>query len=329
MAAALLLSPLLAGCDRPQDARREHENPVRSTTRDVEFVPPPFKPLHLKHPLGTVTIERLPQRVAALDMNEVDFLDQLGIGIVGMPKEYVPHFLARYASAADVNDLGALVQPNLESVHAARPDLILAGPLQAGQYKELNEIAPTLYFDVNDVDGRPAHIAAIKEHLLMLGRIFGKDTLAQEKAAALDAMVAQAGRLIHDRPERAMVLLHNNGAFSSFGRQSRYGFVFDVLGVKPVDESLSTNLHGQPVSSEFIHRLDPDIVYVIDRGAVMERRPAVNADSLANPLLRQTRAWKSGRVVVVDAEAWYVTAASPSALSIMIEDVLKPYRPAQ
>jgi hypothetical protein len=28
------------------------------------------------------------------------------------------------------------------------------------------------------------------------------------------------------RPEKALIVLHNNGAFSAFGVQSRYGFVF-------------------------------------------------------------------------------------------------------
>ncbi|MFP3711997.1 ferric anguibactin-binding protein, partial [Paraburkholderia sp. SIMBA_009] len=70
-------------------------------------------------------IDRQPERVVALDMNEVDFLDLLGVPVAGMPKDFVPHFLARYRDAPHVRDTGAIVQPNLERVHAARPDLIL------------------------------------------------------------------------------------------------------------------------------------------------------------------------------------------------------------
>ncbi|MEG0003976.1 MAG: ferric anguibactin-binding protein, partial [Comamonas sp.] len=36
---------------------------------------------------------------------------------------------------------------------------------------------------------------------------------------------------------------------------------------------------------------------------------------------------KNGRVVFVDAQAWYVTAASPTSVRIVIDDVLKAYRP--
>ncbi|MBN9341721.1 MAG: ABC transporter substrate-binding protein, partial [Comamonadaceae bacterium] len=170
------------------------------------------------------------------------------------------------------------------------------------------------------------HIEVVREHLLTLGRIFGKELLAQQKAAQLDAQVQQARRVTEGRAERALIVLHNNGAFSAFGQQSRYGFVFSALGVQPASAAVESSLHGQPVSSEFIQQADPDILYVVDRTAVMERRPVMNAQQLANPLLRQTKAWKSGRVVFADADAWYITGASPASLQRLIDDVVRGYR---
>ncbi|MGB6098934.1 siderophore ABC transporter substrate-binding protein [Comamonas thiooxydans] len=284
-----------------------------------------YEPISIRHKLGTTLIKRLPQRVAALEMNEVDFLDQLGVPVAGMVKDYVPHFLAKYKGDAKVQDLGAIVQPNLERVHALRPDLILMTSLQAGKYEELAEIAPALYYEVDFKNSEKGHIEVVKNHLLTLGRIFNREGLASAKAAELDAQVQQVRRITQGRPERAMIVLHNNGAFSSFGLQSRYGFVFSALGVKPASSALETSLHGQPISSEFIQQADPEILYVVDRTAVMERRPVINADGIANPLLRQTKAWKNGRVVFVDADAWYTTGASPSSLKLLFSDVLKGY----
>ena len=63
---------------------------------------PAFAPLTVRHKLGTTVIRKLPVRVAALDMNEVDFLDQLGVPVAGMPKDFVPDFLAKYKDAPDV-----------------------------------------------------------------------------------------------------------------------------------------------------------------------------------------------------------------------------------
>ncbi|RYG12345.1 MAG: ferric anguibactin-binding protein [Burkholderiales bacterium] len=235
-----------------------------------------YAPVTVQHKLGTTVIAKLPRRVAALDMNEVDFLDQLGVPVIGMPKDFVPDFLQKYRDAPDVQDLGSIVQPNMERVHAARPDLVLMTSLQANHYKELSEIAPTIQFDVDYRNSQTRHIEVIREHLTTLGQIFGKQELA--------------------------------------------------LGVKPAGPAAQTGLHGQPVSSEFIQQANPDIVYVIDRTAVMQRRPVMDAKSMGNPLLQQTNAWKNGRVVFVDPQAWYVMGASPTSLAIVIDDVLKGYR---
>ncbi len=287
---------------------------------------PAFAPITIVHKLGTTVIEQRPRRVAVLDMNEVDFLDQLGVPVAGMVKDYVPHFLTRYKEDQGIRDLGAIVQPNLEHIHALQPDLILMTSIQASHYQELSQIAPTLHYDVDYQNSESKHIDVVKQHLLTLGRIFDKDDIASRKAQELDAKVADARKVTQDRPEKALIVLHNNGAFSSFGVRSRYGFVFDALGVKPASSAIEAGLHGQPISSEFIQQANPDIIYVVDRTAVMEHRPVMTAEQMANPLLRQTNAWKNGRVVFVDADAWYITAASVTSLKRVIDDVLKGYQ---
>ena len=76
---------------------------------------------------------------------------------------------------------------------------------------------------------------------------------------------------------------------------------------------------------EWLQQANPDIIYVVDRTAVMEHRPVMTAEQMSNPLLRQTKAWKNGRVVFVDADAWYITAASVTSLKRVIDDVLRGY----
>lgn len=282
-------------------------------------------PITVEHELGTTVITHRPQRVAVLDMNEADFLDKLDVPIAGMVKDYIPHYLSKYKEDTKVEDLGAIVQPNMERIHALHPDLILMTPLHAANYKELSEIAPTLHFDVN-FNNSQHHIASVKDHLLTLGRIFNKESLAKEQATQLDKRVKEVQDFTKNRPEKALVVLHNNGAFSNFGLQSRYGFIFNDLGVKPASTVTEASLHGQPISSEFIQQADPDILYIVDRTAVMEHRAVINPDDVSNPLLRQTKAWKNGRVVFVDADAWYIAAASPTSLNIIMDDVLKGYK---
>jgi iron complex transport system substrate-binding protein len=79
--------------------------------------------------------------------------------------------------------------------------------------------------------------------------------------------VAHARTVTQARPEKALIVLHNNGAFSAFGVQSRYGFVFDALGVKAGQHGCRGGLARTAHFSEFIQQANPDIIYVVDRTA--------------------------------------------------------------
>ncbi|WP_283176335.1 siderophore ABC transporter substrate-binding protein [Gemmobacter sp. 24YEA27] len=291
----------------------------------AETEPQQFLPVTIEHALGTTVIESRPERVVALDMNELDFLDRLDVPVVGTAKDFVPHFLAKYRDDPAVADVGMIVQPNVEKVHALHPDLILMTSLQAAHYPEMSSFAPVIHYDVDYRDSSSGHIQVVEDHFLTLARIFGKEDLAKDEIAALEARIAALRGLTEGRPERALLVLHNNGGFSAFGLKSRYGFVFDAFGVKAANEAAETGLHGQPVTSEFIQATNPDIIYVIDRTAVMEHRPVLDAATIENPLLRETAAWKAGKVIFVDPEAWYTTAASITPLEIIIDDIRKGY----
>lgn len=314
LALTLIAAISLSGCDK---------KPAADANQGAQKL---ATPIVVKHELGTTSIAYHPQRAAVLDMNEADFLDQLSIPIAGMPKDYVPHFLQKYKDDQQVQDLGAIVQPNMERIYTLKPDIILMTPLQANQYQALSKIAPTVHYDINFNNSQQHHIKAIKAHLITLGQIFNQQQLATQKVDALDAKLAEVRKITANRPEKALVVLHNNGAFSNFGVQSRYGFVFNAFGVKSASTVVDTSLHGQPISSEFIKQADPDILYIVDRTAVMEHRPTIDAERMSNPLLRQTKAWKNGKVVFVDADAWYITAASPTSMHILIDDVIKGYQ---
>ena len=312
---AVAVAAGLQGCDKPS---AQASAPVAAHTH--------YEPIKIEHPLGSTMITQLPQRVVAFDMSELDTLDQLDAPVVGIAKDYVASFLTQYRDNPNIMDLWSTIQPNLERLHALKPDLILISPLQAQSYAELSQIAPTLYDDVDLTNQHGNLFATAKDHLMTLGRILGKEALARQKVAQMDAKVEQTRRVTDGRPEKALIVLHNNGAFTSYGVKSRYGFIFDTLGVKPASTDIEAGLHGQPISNEFIQQADPDILYVIDRTAVMERRPALDMKSLDNPLLRKTKAWTNGRVIFVDAQTWYLCTVSATCLGRMADEVVQGYK---
>ncbi|WP_394181050.1 siderophore ABC transporter substrate-binding protein [Marinomonas posidonica] len=308
---------LIYGCD--QQKNNMHDTNITQSSKND------FAPMTIEHRLGTITLQHRPHRVAALGMNDVDLLNVLDISVAGMPKDFAPEYLSDYVNDPEIVDLGAIVQPNMDRIYSLKPDLILISPLHASHYEQLSKLAPTLYFDVNYKDSGSNHFDIVKDHLLTLGKIFGKEALAKRKASELEAKVANAKSIIQNHSDKAMIVIHNNGAYRFLGEKSRYGFVFEALGVQPVYSPMEAGLHGQPISSEFIYENNPDIIYVLDRTAVMEKHSGLNLENMDNPLLRQTNAWKNNRVIFVDSEAWYITGAGVTSLEIIIDDVLKGY----
>ena len=100
---------LLTGCEPNTGANMAKERPSAEA-------------MTLNHSLGETIIESTPKRVIALDMNAVDTLNQLNIPVIGMPKDFIPHFLPSYKNNPNVQDLGAIIQPNLERVYSLNPD---------------------------------------------------------------------------------------------------------------------------------------------------------------------------------------------------------------
>ncbi|MBP6707157.1 MAG: ferric anguibactin-binding protein, partial [Achromobacter sp.] len=65
-ASAMVVAAVLAGCgDGPAEAPKAAKALAA--------------PVTVKHQLGTTTVANVPRKVAVLDMNEADFLDQLGV----------------------------------------------------------------------------------------------------------------------------------------------------------------------------------------------------------------------------------------------------------
>ncbi|WP_034387909.1 siderophore ABC transporter substrate-binding protein [Comamonas composti] len=321
LVAALTLACMLQGCQREQ-TEAPPSGPVNTATSQAPAND--AKSIEIQHKLGSTVAPANPQRVVAYDMSVLDSLDQLGISIAGMPKDYVPNYLTTYKRDAAIADVGSVLQPNLEKLHATKPDLILISPLVAWSYEDLSKIAPTIYFDIDFMNAHGGFIKGAAEQLTTLGRVFGVEDRARDKIDEINQKVAAAKTVTKGRPERALIVMYNNGSFTAFGVQSRYGFIYDTLGVTPASTHIEPGMHGQPISNEFIVEADPDILYVIDRTAAVERHAANPAD-LNNPLIRQTKAWKNGRVVMADPDVWYLSGAGAGSVQTLIDQVLQGY----
>ena len=88
---AIAIAAGLQGCDKPA------AQATPAATAQAHY-----QPIKIEHPLGTTLITKLPERVVAFDMSELDTLDQLGAPVVGIAKDYVASLIvAHEKSLAD------------------------------------------------------------------------------------------------------------------------------------------------------------------------------------------------------------------------------------
>ncbi|WP_068596787.1 siderophore ABC transporter substrate-binding protein [Vaginella massiliensis] len=290
---------LLGACNK-------NEKPENNNAQTVEIV----------HELGTTPVKENPERVVVFDIGSIETLDQLGVKIVGVPKDFLPEHLQQYAQDASIENVGSVKEANYEKVNALNPDLIIISARLQQAYEELSSIAPTIYMQVDYKD----YMNSFEKNTLQLGRIFGKEKEAKEKVNQLKQEIQTEKDFLANDDKKALIILHNNGKFSAYGKGSRFGFLHDVLGVKQAVEDLDIATHGQPVSNEFIENLNPDYLFVVDRSAIINK-VETNKKEIENTLIQQTNAYKNGKIIYLNPQVWYLSGGGLISTKMMIDEI--------
>lgn len=276
----------------------------------------PTDKVTITHSLGTAEIVKNPTRVVALDYASLETLDALGIKIIGMPKAMVPSHLEKYKNDASIVDLGLLNEINYEKLNELNPDVIFMSARLQDSYGEISKIAPTVYTEIDNKD----YINSVRKNLDYFGTIFDKKAETDEALKNIKDKIASVNEKIKDSDQKALVVLHNNGKFSAYGKGSRFGLIHDVLGVKEAVENLEVARHGQAVSNEFIQEANPDYLFIIDRNSVIDNK-ATNKQEIENKLIQQTTAYKNGKIIYLNPEIWYLSGGGITSINQMIDDV--------
>jgi iron complex transport system substrate-binding protein len=273
------------------------------------------------HELDTVQVKKNPARVVALDYGSVDNLELLGVKVVGLPKGNLPSHLFKYQDDVEVEDLGQLLEVNFEKLAALNPDVIFMSERMEKNYPELKKIAPTVFLKTDSKD----FLGSFKKISGYFGEIFDKQELVKTETIKVDEKIAALKSVTELNDGKGLVVMYNNGKMSVFGPGSRLGLIHDVFGVKQaVIDADATSKHGQAVSSELIQQTNPDYLFIVDRGAVVNKKAADKSD-IENVLVKQTNAYKNGKVIYLDPEVWYISGTSIPTVNKMVDDISKAF----
>ncbi|MFF4186977.1 ABC transporter substrate-binding protein [Streptomyces sp. NPDC001691] len=257
----------------------------------------------VKTAMGDVRVKEHPQRVVVLDTAELDSAITLGVRPVGATHTDVASGFLDYLprdGLAGIKDVGAMTSPNLESVAALKPDLILTSKVRHGAaYAQLKEIAPTV---MTESTGYPWK-ENFQLHALALGKVAEAKRVTDAYGARVREVTARLGG-----PARAAALKVNVVRFVEgadiriYGRRNYIATLLDDVGLgRPSVVDRAKDGFSYDVSPERIDLADADVIFYATYG---DPAKAKRTRTLSSALWKGLPAVRAGRVHAVDDELW-------------------------
>lgn len=304
LCAALATTLVLASCGSDDE---------KATTSTSAAASGAF-PVTITDAFGSATIEKQPQRVAAVGFNEQDFVMALGIKPVAIRESLGAFDYLNRKWAPGANDpkpaLVGSTEISFEKLAAARPDVILGVYSFADKatYGKLAKIAPTV---VQPKDAS-AGGAPWDQQMLITGRALGREEQAKKIVADVNAKFALSRK---DHPEfqgKKLTVAFESGktVFSLADDDLRQRFFTD-LGFETPKEAGETD-----ISSERLDVLDQDVLVLITDGT-----RKLSDDRL----FQRLDVAKEGRVIEVSAGSDFAGALgynSPLSRPFLLKQVL-------
>ena len=269
------------------------------------------------HALGEAVVKKNPEKVIVFDYGTLDTLDKMGIEIIGLPKSNIPTVLEKF-NDDKYEDVGTLFEPDFEKIYELQPDVIFISGRQTEVYEELAKIAPTVYMELDGSD----YMASVTKNVTLIGEIFGKEDFVKKELEEINKAIEELNKKITESGKNALIVMANDGSISAYGEGSRFGIIHKEFGFTPVDKEIQVSNHGQSITFEYILEKNPDYIFVIDRAATTGGN--VSAQQIFdNDIIKQTEAYKNGRIVYLSSQVWYVASGGLTGTRLMIEDVSK------
>jgi iron complex transport system substrate-binding protein len=252
----------------------------------------------IKHAMGETSVPANPQRVVVLDTAELDSALALGVTPVGAVTVFADGDFQGYLKpqTSTVKKVGTIEQPNLESIAALKPDLILSSKLRHEKiFPQLSQIAPTVFTDAVGVTWREN----LQLHAEALGRRAQAEALLTTYRARLEELKAKLG----PRRERTPVSILRSfpDHVRLYQKASFIGTVLQDAGLPRPPAQDKDAFAEQVRTKEAIPAMDGDVIFVLhysaDKGSVLK-------DWMADPLWQNLKGVKASTIYEVADDTW-------------------------
>lgn len=306
LAAMLVAAVLAAACGDNASTTTPDSNPTATTTNAF--------PMDVERSDGkTLTLEAPPQRIVSLSPAHTEIIYALGandtLAAVDRNANYPQ-------AAADFEPKVDAYEPNVESIAALDPDLVIVVSDTSGLVDALDRLnIPVLFADLNEVRTVEDAFGQIE----LLGRITDHHGEADAMLEDLRGRLTSVQQTVESIPadERPTVYHELDETFYSVADQTFIGDLYRILGAENVAGDGGGNPYPQ-LTQEAIINANPDVIVLGDEAF------GVSVDSVkARPGWDAIDAVKHDRVYGVDPDV--VSRPGPRIIDALEELAQKLY----
>lgn len=264
---------------------------------------------------GEVEIPANPKRIVDLSGNS-DILSILGYKVVGTANsdayDYTkfPSYLEETLSGAKILGYSMQDTMDVEAVMNLNPDLIVISTVQEKMYDALSEIAPTVMIQLEALNW--------KDDVRALGKVFGKEDVANEWIANYEAKAKDAGDKIKAKygdDTTYLSFLASGGQFFVFDGAGFGDVLYNDMGLaKPAGMPEQTDISLPVVTYEGLAAIKADYIFAI---ATDEDLAQLEANSIWNNL----PAVKNGNVVILESSPYFNQGYSPIGREKLVDEI--------
>ena len=264
---------------------------------------------------GEVEIPANPKRIVDLSGNS-DILSILGYKVVGTANsdayDYTkfPSYLEETLSGAKILGYSMQDTMDVEAVMNLNPDLIVISTVQEKMYDALSEIAPTDMIQLEALNW--------KDDVRALGKVFGKEDVANEWIANYEAKAKDAGDKIKAKygdDTTYLSFLASGGQFFVFDGAGFGDVLYKDMGLaKPEGMPEQTDISLPVVTYEGLAAIKADYIFAI---ATDEDLAQLEANSIWNNL----PAVKNGNVVILESSPYFNQGYSPIGREKLVDEI--------
>lgn len=215
----------------------------------------------------TVVIEGAPRRTVMLSPGAVEIMFAMGAGdmVVGVSEycDYPPE-------VRDLPKVGDFLNPNLEAIVAAKPDIIITtGGVQRELVLRLRRVG------VPNVMLYPHSVEEMLRGVAVLGAVFRREEAAARLARDLRERIAGVARRVEEIPEAARPKVYFEMSGEPLMAIGGRGYVADLISRAGGVNIMGDSAQEYPrISAEHVIRENPDVIILSSYGMASAAVPA-------------------------------------------------------